>query len=260
MKQLRTNLNQRANTVGKVALTVAVAMSLGMAVIPARADAYLFSASSPDGKLSASVDFSLSASGTDLIVTLINTSMADVLKPSGVLTGVFFDIAGVSSLSRSSAVLAPSSSVIDGTTDPGGVVGGEWGYRAGLSGAPLGATQGISAAGFGLFGPGDRFPGTNLAPPPSGSLAGVEYGITSAGDVEATGNVDGTPLIKNSVVFTLGGLPSGFTESAISNVSFQYGSNLDGNIPAVPEPGTLLLLGSGVVGMGMFGRYISRRS
>src|SRR5262249_23648073 len=133
-----------------------------------------------------------------------------------------------------------------GGTDPGGVVGGEWAYKGALSGGPHSASYGVSSAGLGLFGPGDVFPGSNLSGP--ASPAGLEFGITSAGDNPATGNShviggDG-PLIKSSVVFTLGGLPAGFDPAArISNVSFQYGTDLsEPNLPGVPEPGAGALL------------------
>jgi hypothetical protein len=70
-----------------------------------------------------------------------------------------------------------------------------------------------------------------------------------------TGGTTGKPvaLIQNSVTFTFLASP-GFDLSAISDVSFQYGTALtDLNIPAVPEPGTLLLLGLGLLGLAAVG-------
>lgn len=156
-----------------------------------------------------------------------------------------------------SAVLTPGSAVVFGGSDPGGVVGGEWAYASSLVGAPGGATEGIGSAGFGLFGPGDLFPGSDLQSPVSPD--GIQYGITAAGDNIATGNAAVTgdnALIKNSVTFTLGGLPTDFLPSQrnITNVSFQYGTALtEPNIPGrdtqIPEPSTLLLLTVVLIGL-----------
>ena len=185
--------------------------------------------------------------GSDLIVTLTNTSDVDVLVPADVLTAVFFDIAGDPVLTPETAVVVLGSVVHFGGTDPGGVVGGEWAYRAGLSGAPGDTTRGISSAGFGLFGPGDLFSGSNLSGPTSPD--GLDYGITSAGDDVATGNTPvtgATPLIQNAVVFTLG-VPDGVMLSDISNVYFQYGTSLaEPSFPHTPEPGTVVLIASAV--------------
>jgi hypothetical protein len=204
------------------------------------------------GNLGASVDFA--TSGTDLIVTLTDTSTADVLVPSDVLTAVFFNVSGAPlSLTRTSAVLPAGSVVLFGGTDPGGVVGGEWAYKSGLSG-PEGTSYGISSSGLNMFGPADLFPGNNLQGP--ASKDGLQYGITSAGDNPATGNSAVTgdnALIKNQVVFTLGGLPPGFDPfTSVTSVAFQYGTAIgtESNFPGrpVPEPAPLALLaGAGLI-------------
>lgn len=197
---------------------------------------------------SASAEFS--TSGTNLVVNLKNVG-TDVLSPADLLTGVFFDVSGGAlSLSRISVVLGTGSAVLfplSGTgTDPGNVVGGEFAYASGLSGGPGIRNYGISSAGLGLFSPGDRFPGTDLAPP--ASVDGPNYGITSAVDNPATGNsvvTGGVPIIKSEVVATLGGLPAGFDLTRISNVRFQYGTATDEpNDPGklVPSPGALAAL------------------
>jgi hypothetical protein len=203
--------------------------------------------------------------GTALQVTLTNTSLADVMQPIDVLTAVFFTLAGHPTLTRTSALLAPGSSVLFGVA-PDDVVGGEWAYKNGLASAPLGATAGISSVGLGLFGPFDRFPGANLQGPDSPN--GLQYGLTSAGDDPATGNAPVTgdkALIRNAVVFTLG-LPNDYalTSGNITKVSFQYGTSLsEPNVPGiytpppssqdpVPESSTLVLFGSGLAGLGLW--------
>jgi hypothetical protein len=215
-----------------------------------------------------------------------------VLVPADILTALFFDIAGVGDLfaasSAKSALLGsgsviyydtdgasgvPGSTTCDaaGTTScivNGGDVGGEWAYKSGLAGAPQGATEGISSAGFGLFGSSDLIGIVGLAPPPSPD--GPNYGILSAGDDTTTGNSGvmgpgplGDPKpqgqIKNQVVFTFTGALTGTaTSSDISHVSFQYGTGLDEpNFPPVPEPGAMLLLGAGLAGLWGYNRLRS---
>lgn len=246
-------------------VALALTAALALAAAPAQAVSITFSGSS--GNLAASATFEIVSEGADFdfLITLTNTSIADVTAPSQVLTGVFFSIAGDPTLNPywamvpgGSSVLNAPGSAVSGSLSPGGPdVGGEWAYRAGLVGAPNGANQGISSAGLGLFGPSDRFrTDSNLQGP--NSINGLEYGITSAGDDPATINGDSvlgtTALIQNSVVFALGATLPGFSTGDISNVSFQYGPSLTDTNVRVPEPTTLLLLGSGLLTLGFWGR------
>ncbi len=194
-----------------------------------------------EGDLAASARFE--ASGGNLVITLSNIAATDVFNPQGILTALFFDITGSApALSPLSAVVPAGSTVAFGGMGPGNSVGGEWAYRSGLLGAPLGAQYGLSAAGFGLFGPHDIIGGVNLQGPVAPN--GLEYGITSAGDDPTTGNrpVTGTQaLIKYKVVFTLSGLPDDFDPSArLTNVWWQYGTSLSER--GLPEPASAALI------------------
>lgn len=209
---------------------------LVLAALAGAAQASTFVASDAFGR-AAQVEFQVS--GSQLIVTLTNISTSDVLVPIDVLTGVYWSMTGSGTLSRDSALLAPGSTVIYDSQPAGGVVGGEWAYNAGLN--FHNANFGISSSGLGMFGPGDRFPGPDLEPPTSPD--GVQYGIVSAGDNSATGNggITGSGgLIKNSVVFTLGGF-SNYNFNSIANVGFQYGTDV--SEPYIPTPGSLAALG-----------------
>ncbi len=177
--------------------------------------------------------------GTDLLVTLTNTATADVLMPIDVLTGVLWSMPAAT-LSQVSALLSPGSTVIYDSQPAGGVVGGEWAYKGGIS--VRGTNFVISSAGLGLVGPGDRFPGPDLSAPTNPN--GLNYGITSAGDIAATGNggvLGSGGLIKNSVSFVLSGIAANFDPSTITNVQFQYGTDL--SEPWTPTPGTTALIG-----------------
>ncbi len=208
--------------------------------------------STSSGNLAASATFSLS--GGILTVVLTNTSLADVLIPSDVLTALFFNIVTNPLLTSGTAVLTAGSTVFFDTPPAGGVVGGEWGYKNNLGLA--GFNEGISSAGFGLFG-GATFAGADLSAP--AALNGLNYGLLSAGDNTATGNAPVTGgvegLIQNSVTFTLSGAGSSLD---INNVAFQYGTALT-EPRLVPEPATILLLGSGLLGTAGVRRFLRRR-
>ncbi len=245
-------------------LSSGLALAAVMAITPVtHAD---FSFTQSWGDLLAKVTFA--QDGGNLVVTLENISTFDVLNPTDVLTGVFFNISGAT-LTPFSATLAGGSTIVfplaadqpaaqaDGL-DINDEFGGEWGYRSDLSAGliPTGATHVIAAVGLeDLVGPPDLFPGDDLDKPDAPD--GINYGILSMGDDSSTGtpNVKGTePLIKNGALFTLSGLgldPFDL-ENNITAIAFNYGTDLN----VIPAPPAALL---GLLGLGLAG-WVSRRA
>jgi hypothetical protein len=216
---------------------------------PARAG-LLYSGSS--GNLSASALFDLS--GNTLTVTLTNTSKADVLVPTDVLTGVFFN---------TTHTLTPVSASLDGSSVFYGSitnVGDGWGYASGVS--AQGKNSAISASGA-VMGLGH----SNFSLPNSVQLQGLDYGILSAGDNSTTGNGGVTghgPLIKNSVKFTLT-VGSGFTLDELGqSVVFQYGTGLSDThfgsgtpqviVTPAPPSAVLFVVGASLSGLSGWSR------
>ncbi len=215
----------------------AIIAALLLATAATAANASTFVGSDAFGR-EATVNFQVD-SGV-LVITLTNSSTADTLVPIDVLTGVYWSMTDAGALTTDSALLNFGSTVIYDSMPLGGDVGGEFCYKAGIS--HHGATFGISSAGLGIFGNGDLFGGPNLSGPTGPN--GLQYGLVSAGDNVATGNggITGSEgLIKNSVVFRLGGFGAGFDIDSIANVGFQYGTAV--SEPYVPTPGSLAALG-----------------
>jgi hypothetical protein len=242
-----------------------VVACLAAAVMAGNAQA-LTEFSFSQGDLSAKVTFE--AVGDTLYVTLENTAIADVENPGDVLTGVFFDIDDFAgSLTRETALLtvADASSVLFGTglgsTSLGyndyagaGDIGSEAGYRIGASFEVVGlGDHAIGLVGMDDFlGVDTRFDQVsshNIQG--EESLNGIEYGIVNSG-YTGGGNhpIDGpNALIRSGVLFAFSGF-SGFGEGDISNVAFNYGTELS---PIIPEPSAAVVFS---VGLFLVGRHL----
>ena len=232
-----------------------------VAALSAAASATPVTFSGTSGNRSASASFSVT--GTTLTVKLTNTSLSDALVPTDILTGLFFNSSspfgslGDAMLGAGATVLHSPLGLVNGTIGGNGDVGGEWAFRDDLAGAGQGnANFGISSSGLGLFGAGDRFDiSFNLQGPESPD--GLQYGLTTAGDNGGTGNSPVTgdfALIQNQVVFTFAVASTFDPSTAISNIWFQYGTDLNepsfGPDNPIPLPSTAMMA---VAGLGLIG-------
>jgi hypothetical protein len=249
----------RSERVGKwlVGVSMGASLLLATTATPSHATAVTLTGSGT-GSRSASATFdNVSFFGFNFLqVTLTNTATYDPTSTSQILTAIFFNLPGNPTLTRVGALLAEGSTVKGINPDPVNL-GGEWAYRTGLSVG--GYSQGISSAALGLFGSGDRFVGNNLQGPDSPE--GIQYGISTENDTSGNdgSGLSGQQLVRNTVVFYLGGISAGFDPlQSITSVRFQYGTDLasspyvssDYHGPAtrVPYPSSLALLGFGALG------------
>ena len=210
--------------------------------------------------LQAQADFDIT--GSTLTITLANTVANDNNSggqdvPGNTLSGVFFNLTGNPTLTPVSATLPAGSSIIQtsrcalagacSTTN----VGGEFGYAKYASYPSPRGSQGIGSAGY-ITGNSANFGGVDLGNNHS-QLDGIDFGIISLDpSYNPNGDLSSRPLIKNSVIFVLTIPGPALTTADISSVAFQYGTAfsdthaiVSGTQQVIPEPSTLLLLGSG---------------
>ena len=250
----------RKAAMGLVALVLFIAVGSACGLADDGVTYTATSAGNAPGKtLHASATFVIS--NQYLFVTLLNNGTYDPSGPADILTSIFFKIAGDPALTPVSAQLGPDASVIAHSLPLGfdGDVGSGWAYGNDLANTKKDAKagnvfEGISSVGFKWFKANDLFPGEKL--PGAGHPGGVDFGVTTLNDLYGNnkGGLKNKALIQAEVVFTLADLPQGFEYTDISNVTFQYGTDLkefdiQGFVYGqVPEPSTISLTVAGLLG------------
>jgi hypothetical protein len=232
-----------------------------------RAGTIVFSGSTTAGGFNYSAEVDFTQSGNVLTVVLKNldttkygNTSSDHLAPGQVLTGVFFSIAGVTSLSD------PSSAAGTLLNNSGkNVVADGWAYSTSTLKATPGGSLGIVSSGY--SDPGHaNFQGQSTKKPLA--LDGYGFGIVGSGYTAGNrinGDTPGQVVVDLAATFTVT-LPSSTILSAndFGSVSFQYGTSLsEQNVPGIqsptPEPASLTLLGIGIAGLGAYGWRRSRK-
>jgi hypothetical protein len=256
---------------------------LALSLLPASSDATViltFEGTTPDTLVDVRFEAALTISGDNLTIVLTNDSLnhsngaSHSRNPNDLLTSFYFDIFdGVSrpTLTYTGATgdvcLFENAAADDCTVtqEPGdgsdeadlrALVADDdgWQFKSGLTLSP-GAdtlTFGIGTAGNNSLSP-NGFNG-NI-------VDGLDYGIFAGTTGTATEggapSLDGSYLVHNVATFTFTGV-SGFDEGDIGDeVLFGLGTQPD-STGLVPEPGSLGLLGVGVLGLAYQGRRSKR--
>lgn len=249
-----------------VVMAVLVGAMIAVSPIPAQAvdltiDDIIYQPSTGLDPLALSATATATISGNTLTIVLTNTSASTGgTSASWLLTGIGFELPSGVTLTNTGAYITSGSSgwYKDGPTvhtlSAGANLRGEWG--GGASEGPFVdittfSTDYVAATLKSAFASGDAFdPSAYLSNPVHTN--GPEFGLLS----QNFSNAGGLGYVQDSLTLTwtfTGTLTEAFLEAG--NVVVSFGSPT----ASVPEPSTLLLLGSGLLFLGGLGRSRIRK-
>ena len=179
----------------------------------------------------------VAGNGTVTITLNNNLTNAQVISVIQNISGVYFQVSGYAggAVSLASSSSAQSTNIANGTGTLAGAVN-PTGWAAGHSGSTI--TVCVICA-FGISAP---------AGPDQTIIGGTGSGAYANANGSISGNGPHNPFLVGTTTFTIN--VAGVTvDSHFSNVVIQFGTTATPPTPPVPEPTSMALLGTGLVGL-----------
>jgi hypothetical protein len=242
----------RTSSARRLVPGLAVAALLGVAAATASAASVTFSGSGSTQTQSASASATFDIVGSQLVITLKNTTAGPTLvdQPS-LLMGVYWNSNSLGALGSSSlsSVDLNGSTLLNGT-NPG------W-FALGIGSGPVAGKYGVTASSWSL---GTTTSLQQLTGAPAPGTPVVADG-PDGGIISAAGTTSGKVVLKDAVTYSIalpGTVDKNSYLASIANVSFLYGTGDNdgrtfngGTPPAVPVPAAVWAGGSMLAALGL---------